>query len=683
MKLKFLFLIFLYFSLSYSWEINTHRAIVRCAIVEDKQCARGTVAKNLLWFAENYIPRENGNFESYRNEKLEGYKINNSDVTYFEYVLKGEKDGISKWNQSFSSYDYLNLIEAGSILEDALYPNAYFNFDGRFNNHFYDPQNNGKGLTYGYGNRVDAVTWGMFFINSQTLVNEYCYEKALEYYKKGFIEINSSERKKNRAKMFVTLGYLLHLLQDMHVPAHTRDDSHPFGDPLEKWMRGGENGFDDGGFKILKSKLYLCDKNILQKVKEAIPFKYSSFKEFYVKQANFTGKNFYSEDSISLNGVEYFHDYSKYSPTKDEITIPDEEGYILSNRAEILNDYNKLAVKVKGKVWGYNYYYITEKFNKTLVENGVNLIPQAVAASEGLVNYFFRGRLKASLSSDGILKITNISDPSLVSNEDVVSFKENRYKVYYETDENQTFLLKECIAPYPLKVNDSFDCDISQELTNKQNVIGQAKKLSIVYDGIIGNERGISVAIAKKLTNSDILFSFDRSGSMGSDIEYAKNSAKDILDNIIGVDNNSTYIEIEAFNSYATVLLPFENNVTKAKNAIDTIYSGGGTALYDAIKLAGKNAVSHKLSSGISKSIVILYTDGRENSSYSTRQEAIDAISNAKAPEIDEVFLIFVGNDAYGQAELKAIADAAGRKFMSVNDASELKDAIEQILKSQ
>ena len=128
--------------------------------------------------------------------------------------------------------------------------------------------------------------------------------------------------------------------------------------------------------------------------------------------------------------------------------------------------------------------------------------------------------------------------------------------------------------------------------------------------------------------------------------------------------------------------MPYDNNVTKAKNIISTIYSGGGTALYDAIKLAGNNAVAHKKASKIAKSIVILYTDGLENSSNASRQQAIDAISNAKAPEIDEVFLIHVGNGD-GAAELKSIADEAGRKYLKVDNASALKDAIEKILKGQ
>ena len=487
--------------------------------------------------------------------------------------------------------------------------------------------------------------------------------------------------------MFVSVGYLLHLLNDMNVPAHTRDDSHPSGDPLEVWMRGGEEGYDNGGFKIFRETLK-ANNDILNKVKTVSALKYDSsvrFRVFYEEQANFTGKNFYSEDSISVNGGT-FGGYSSYSPVGNEVDVytGNDTGYITSTSTLLVSGHKKLAMMEKSKIPFKDYWYgmVIDGDNSVLVDNGINLIPKAVANAEGFVNYFFRGRLKATLG-DGNLTIKNISDPNLVASADIVKFNDKTYEVYYETDNNETIHLKNCVAPNPLSVNGSFECDISQELENNKDKIGKAQKLTVIYDGIIGNEKGVSVAIAKKFTNADLLFSFDKSGSMGSDIENAKNSAKDILDSVIGVDNNSTFVEVEAFNSYASVLLAYENNVTKAKNAISTIYSGGGTALYDAIKLAGDNAVTHKASSGISKSIVILYTDGQENSSSASRQQAIDAISNAKASTIDEVFLIFVGGDTDGETKLKAIADEAGRKFMSISNASGLRDAIEKILKGQ
>jgi len=693
-----------YSNLSFGWEINTHRAIDRCALVKDEICRRGEVAKNLHWFAENNIPKEKSLFESYVNEKLDGYtlikydkdgnQIKGDKATYFNYVSKGEQYGVSHWAQVFSNnFNYTDLIEAGTILEDTLWAGVNVNVTapilgisdldnakGRFNNHFYDPQNNGGGLTYGSGKRVDAITW-VEKGNGSVEPNEYTYKKALDYYKNGFTNINPKDRKTYRAKLFVSLGYSLHILNDMNVPAHTRDDSHPLGDPLEVWMRGGEYGNDNGGFKIYLSTLDKVDKDILSKVQAVEPTKYFTYREFYEKAANFTGKNYYSEDSISLNGWEYEHNYTNYSPTKNEVTIPAKEGYITSDKSDILSNHNKIAVKVKGRVWGYNYYYKTKKYNDTLVDNGVNLIPFAVANAEGFINYFFRGRLQASLSDEN-LTIKNVSNPTLVASNDIVKFNDKVYSVYYETDNNETYHLKDCQAPTTLDVNESFDCDISQELKDNKDKIGKAQKLTIIYDGVIGNERGVSVAIAKKFTNADLLFSFDKSGSMGSDIENAKNSAKDILDTIIGVDNNSTFIEVETFNGNAGVLISYDNNITKAKNAISTIYSGGSTALYDAIKLAGDNAVSHKKASKIAKSILILYTDGLENSSSTTREQAIDAISNAKASEIDEVFLIHVGSGS-GASELKSIADEAGRKYLKVDNASALKDAIEKILKGQ
>jgi len=115
---KIVILTILTLSLAHSWEINTHRAIDRCAIVKDKSCGRGEVAKNLHWFAENVGIKN----ESYYEEKLPDYTLPNGtkNISYFEYVTKGEPYiGISTWNQTFSHYKYTDLIEAGTILEDA------------------------------------------------------------------------------------------------------------------------------------------------------------------------------------------------------------------------------------------------------------------------------------------------------------------------------------------------------------------------------------------------------------------------------------------------------------------------------------------------------------------------------------------------------------------------------------
>ncbi len=205
----------------FGWETNTHRAI-------DRKAIESSVALN-TFVADSGISEN-----IYKNEIFETY-----NTTYFEYIQNGEIDGISKWNHTFTEYNYQDLIEAGTILEDAVWAGGLFSGDGRFNNHFYDPQNGGKGLTMGWGSRTDAVSWAK---NGGR--NSYSFDLAQRWFANGFTLDNPNERRKYQAKMLVSVGHIMHMLNDMNVPAHTRDDSHPNGDALEWWARGGESGHE-------------------------------------------------------------------------------------------------------------------------------------------------------------------------------------------------------------------------------------------------------------------------------------------------------------------------------------------------------------------------------------------------------------------------------------------------------
>ena len=356
----------------------------------------------------------------------------------------------------------------------------------------------------------------------------------------------------------------------------------------------------------------------------------------------------------------------------------------------LFNSERMLAVVDGSGNTGYNDYDKTP-----LSDTAIHVIPRAVVSTEAFINYFFRGRMEATLSDDDKnITIKNISDPQWVSNPDLCTFKSTMtVDIYYINDKNisKKLFSKKALGK-DLNIDDTLSIDIGDRIKNLSDM-GKEKKIIVLLDGQLGekrgldgysnNARGLVVAYASaRVANADILFSFDKSGSMGSDIENAKTSAKSILTNVVGVDNNSTYMQVEAFNSGASVLLAYDNNVTKVKAKIDTIYSYGGTALYDAIKLAGNSAVAHKNTNNTPKSIVILYTDGLENSSSTTRQGAIDAISNANASEIDEVFLIFVGSGS-GSSALQSIANEAGRKFLSVSNGAGLEDAISEILRGQ
>jgi len=343
MKKIFIAIILTTLSLN-AWEVNTHRAIDRKAIES---------SVNLQTFVNNSgIPKNN---TYYNNEEFEGY-----GMTYLKYITDkeyGEGNGISQWYQVFSGKpSYQNMIEAGTILEDAVWAGGLFSGDGRFNNHFYDPQNGGKGLTVGWGSRTDALTWAW---GNATRSNQYDYLHALEYFKQGFTSATPEERKKFQAKMLVSVGHILHLMNDMNVPAHTRDDAHPFGDALEWWARGGEDGSSASGFHIVGSK-----PNATKPDMDSVPdYKFGDYNSLYFgelygymkKEAEFTSTHFFSGYSINtfldqidtIGTKEYPKNYHE-EPCRDSDVSNVGECYIVSDE---LASHKKLAIRVK------SYFY--------------------------------------------------------------------------------------------------------------------------------------------------------------------------------------------------------------------------------------------------------------------------------------------------------------------------------------
>lgn len=114
-----------------------------------------------------------------------------------------------------SSSDIISKQEAqaiifGSIAEDT---------DPRYLHHFYNPETK-KGLK---GKWSSAKEWAY---HQPSATGDYSVDAILENYRQGDI-----------ARAYEGVGHILHLIQDMSVPAHTRDDAHGEGDPFEEWAK--------------------------------------------------------------------------------------------------------------------------------------------------------------------------------------------------------------------------------------------------------------------------------------------------------------------------------------------------------------------------------------------------------------------------------------------------------------
>lgn len=251
---------------------------------------------------------------------------------------------------------------------------------------------------------INALEWG-----TDHKDNPYSLEKAMEYYYKamttsesesvtGFdaedlfrirdIDAKSLEDQRNLylGAAFRGLGETMHLLGDMMVPAHVRNDSHVSYDPLEERITGNEvRSYAHKPVDSRLRELFIRDGGVS-------PY---SIEEIFVKLATYTNENFYSEDTIydTGEGVHPANGEANYpSPQFSKLT---KSSVLLNNGMEVktwngtfdgvqvpLVSQSLLSVVLEGD----NSYFVSPG---NALEQGKVLIPIAVAACTDLIDRFF------------------------------------------------------------------------------------------------------------------------------------------------------------------------------------------------------------------------------------------------------------------------------------------------------
>lgn len=94
----------------------------------------------------------------------------------------------------------------------------------RYRNHFYDPVNK-IGYHYWGASGETAPDW---ILEDKTTYSsqKWSLKDAKTYYLTALTSSTKKERDNNFAKTFKALGHVLHLVEDMAQPQHTRNDSH-------------------------------------------------------------------------------------------------------------------------------------------------------------------------------------------------------------------------------------------------------------------------------------------------------------------------------------------------------------------------------------------------------------------------------------------------------------------------
>ena len=302
--------------------------------------------------------------------------------------------------------DAPDVIRLGSILEDG---------GARTCNHFFTPTDSTTGirLTGGgsaalceaqslVGDYTDARTWAL-----ESAGNTFGWNAALESYW-GWLTLPDREARESAlVDMLIALGQVIHLLQDLSAPDHTRNDDHlcvhifgidgPRCSSFHAWGHRYHRLFD-----VFATGVGETDESTAPTAA-------------FASMAGFSSPNFFSDHTIlspaatpwigSQEPAWDFADGFVRNPRLNEArvawfppvrTIWVESPFDPGIRAPIPVFFDDLETAMKYPEYGT----LTDPEGLVFVENATWLYPRAVNESIKALNFFFRGKLTLTGTSE-------------------------------------------------------------------------------------------------------------------------------------------------------------------------------------------------------------------------------------------------------------------------------------------
>ncbi len=292
------------------------------------------------------------------------------------------------YNKNFSENKISDELKAylidGSRREDDI---------PRWMNHFYDPVNN-RGLSYdaaidpavNLGTWEESKKWAGDENNQNKLTykvpatiasiltafeqnklsdisseTDFTWQKAIEYWIKG-----------DKEKAMFALGHILHLIEDVSVPDHTRNDPHPNDSPYEKWTS--------------KFTLENPDGDLAGRLSNKKPLVLDNLNSYFDGLATYSNNNFYSKDTIGIQ--------SGYkSPEPDNIWQEDKLFYGFK-KDDNGNYYHLISYKNNPKdiVWAIkdNLDLVDKQGDRVMNDYWSRLSVKSVQYSAGVIDLFFK-----------------------------------------------------------------------------------------------------------------------------------------------------------------------------------------------------------------------------------------------------------------------------------------------------
>jgi Ca-activated chloride channel homolog len=175
----------------------------------------------------------------------------------------------------------------------------------------------------------------------------------------------------------------------------------------------------------------------------------------------------------------------------------------------------------------------------------------------------------------------------------------------------------------------------------------------------------------------------DVSGSVRTRFDFEQDAATSFLQHVVRAGFDKAFVM--GFNAHQQIPQDFTDNVQQLSQAVHSLHSGGGTALYDAIYHACHDKLIKEQSDRPQRKALILLSDGDDNQSEYSQAQAIEMAQRS------EVIIYAISTDdsgliLRGDKNLEKLAEATGgRAFFpfKMKDITHSFAAIEDELRSQ
>ncbi|HEX3351178.1 MAG TPA: VWA domain-containing protein [Terriglobales bacterium] len=175
----------------------------------------------------------------------------------------------------------------------------------------------------------------------------------------------------------------------------------------------------------------------------------------------------------------------------------------------------------------------------------------------------------------------------------------------------------------------------------------------------------------------------DASNSVRDRFKFEQESAIEFLNQTVRPKYDKAFIV--GFDVTPEVTQDFTDNTEALSRGVRALRPGGGTAMYDALYFAARDKLLKEQQNGPVRRAIILLSDGDDNMSHVTREEAIDMAQRAEVI-VYTISTNVTGSRRAGDKVLERIADATGgRSFFpfQITDVANAFVEIQDELRSQ